>query len=200
MNRSELKSKAKESLGNGLFQTNWLTALLACVIVGAVTSVSAVTAVGPIIVLGPLTYGLSVFFLNQAKNGGAFSIQDLLAGFKDYFLDTFLLGLMTTIFVCLWSMLFVIPGFVKSYAYSMAYYIKVDHPDYDWRKCLDESKTITQGHKGELFLLDLSFIGWLIVGSLCFGLGLLWLTPYMTAARTQFYLELTAANAKTTEI
>ena len=67
------------------------------------------------------------------------------------------------------------------------YYVKIDHPDYDWRACLDESKRITMGHKGELFLLDLSFIGWAIVCVFTFGIGYLWLIPYMTATKAEYY-------------
>ena len=72
---------------------------------------------------------------------------------------------MTRLFTILWAMLFIVPGFVKSYSYSMAMYIKVDNPDYDWRKCIDESQRMMQGHKWDLFVLDLSFIGWLFVGA-----------------------------------
>ena len=90
-------------------------------------------------------------------------LAEIFEGFKADFVGNFLLGFLQSLFIALWSMLFVIPGIVKQYSWSMAYYVKIDHPDYDWRACLDESKRITMGHKGELFLLDLSFIGWAIV-------------------------------------
>ena len=90
-------------------------------------------------------------------------------------------------FIFLWSLLFVIPGIVKMYAYSMAYYIKLDHPDYGWKACIDESRQLMDGHKWEKFVLDLSFLGWIIVGSLCLGVGTLWVTPYMEATNAQFY-------------
>lgn len=73
------------------------------------------------------------------------------------------------------------------YAYSMAYYIKLDHPDYGWKACIDESRRLMDGHKWEKFVLDLSFLGWIIVGSLCLGVGTLWVTPYMEATNAQFY-------------
>ena len=98
-----------------------------------------------------------------------------------------LLQIVISIFVFLWSLLFVIPGIVKAYAYSMAYYIKLDHPDYGWKACIDESRRLMDGHKWEKFVLDLSFLGWIIVGSLCLGIGMLWVTPYMEAANAQFY-------------
>ena len=98
-----------------------------------------------------------------------------------------LLQIVISIFVFLWSLLFVIPGIVKMYAYSMAYYVKLDHPDYGWKACIDESRQLMDGHKWEKFVLDLSFLGWIIVGSLCLGVGTLWVTPYMEATNAQFY-------------
>ena len=79
-------------------------------------------------------------------------------GFQDDFGGTFLIGLMTSLFTFLWSLLFVIPGIVKMYAYSMAYYIKLDHPDYGWKACIDESRQLMDGHKWEKFVLDLMFL------------------------------------------
>ena len=69
----------------------------------------------------------------------------------------------------------------------MAYYIKADHPDYDWRACIKGSMELMRGHKWKLFILDLSFLGWYIVGSLCFGVGTLWVIPYHMEARAVFY-------------
>ena len=100
------------------------------------------------------------------------------------------MGLMSSLFVLLWSLLLLIPGIVKSYAYEMIYYIKADHPEYDWRACLKESQKMMKGHKGELFMLDLSFLGWYLVGALCLGIGDLWVIPYHEAAKAQFYLNL----------
>jgi uncharacterized membrane protein len=87
-------------------------------------------------------------------------------------------------------MLFVIPGIVKSYAYSMSYYVSLDHPEFSSTECIDESQRLMDGHKWELFCLDLSFIGWYILGSLCLGVGILWVYTYHEQARAQFYHEL----------
>ncbi len=77
----------------------------------------------------------------------------------------------------------------------MSFYIKADHPEYDWRQCINESKAMMYGHKWELFVLDLSFIGWMIVGALCLGIGTLWATAYQSAARAQFYESLKPVEA-----
>ena len=77
-------------------------------------------------------------------------------------------GLMMSLFTFLWSLLFVIPGIVKMYAYSMAYYIKLDHPDYGWKACIDESR--------RLMLADGDMsndVGTILYGSQAVQLGLI---------------------------
>lgn len=192
MNRAELKARAKSQLG-GIFEQNWLYAVLFVFIASALTGAASVVPVlGSLIVFGPMTYAISKMLIKLSRTGESPDLNNLFDGFKDDFGGTFLLGLLTTIFVMLWSMLFIIPGIVKSYAYSFAFYIKADHPDYDWQQCIEESKRLTQGHKGELFVLDLSFIGWVIVGSLCLGVGMLWVDPYMGLTKVNFYNDLVA--------
>lgn len=188
MSRKELRARARAQLGGKIFAESWLIAILVSIIVAAVTGVSnVVPVVGAIIVSGPLAYGMSKLFLKQARDNEKMDIAGVFDGFKEDFAGNLLLGLMQAIFIALWSMLFVIPGIVKSYAYSMAYFIKNDDPSKGWKQCIDESRAMMKGHKMQLFLLDLSFIGWIIVGSFCFGIGVLWVEAYMQAARAQFY-------------
>ena len=185
--RKQIKAKAKAQLGSNIFATNWLLALVVALIYGLILGAVSWTVVGVILLVGPLTFGISAMFLKQARDGQKMSVADLFAGFSSDFGGTVVLGLLEAVFVFLWSLLFVIPGIVKAYSYSMIFYIKADHPEYDWHQCFAESKRITKGHKGDLFVMDLSFLGWLIVGSLCFGIGTLWVEPYMMAARAQAY-------------
>ena len=191
MTRQQIKEMAKAQLGGKIFGNKWLIAVVVIVIQIALSQlVNFIPGVGQIAALlisGPITYGVSAMFLKQTRNGETMDIVDIFNGFKEDFSNTFLIGLMTFIFTILWSLLFVIPGIVKSYAYSMAMYVKVDHPDYDWKKCIDESQRMMSGHKGELFVLDLSFIGWMIVGAFCCGVGTFWVTAYMEASHAQFY-------------
>ncbi len=187
MTRSELKARAKQKLGGGLFQHNWLYAAVVTLIISALASISSAVVVGPLLITGPLTYGLSYLYLKQSRTGNKMEIAGIFEGFKADFVGNLILWLLQALFVWLWSLLFVIPGIVKQYSYSMAFYIKVDHPDYDWRACLNESKRITMGHKGELFMLDLSFIGWAFVCVFTFGIGYLWLIPYVNATKAEYY-------------
>ena len=191
MSNSELKLKAKAQLGCKLFSNAWLMALLVCVIVGAITTAAGtiVPALGATLVLGAISYGSESLFLRQARSGEPMEIGALFSGFSSNFGELFLLGFLSTLFAALWSLLLVIPGIVKSYSWALIYYVKVDHPEYDWKQCMNESAAMMRGYKMKLFLLDLSFIGWYIVGSMCLGIGTLWVVPYHMAAHAQFYVE-----------
>ena len=187
MSRQEIKSRAKSSLGKGIFSTGWLMAVLAVLIYSAINGILSYTIVGVLIDAGALSYGLVYAFLKNSRDGQPIEIGDLFSGFTHDFVGNLLLGLMVSIFTFLWTLLFIIPGIVKAYSYSMSFYIKVDHPEKGWKECIDESRKMMNGHKMDLFIQDLSFIGWMIVGSLCLGIGTLWVTAYMQAARAQFY-------------
>lgn len=196
MSRQEIKAAAKAQLGGKIFGNGWMMALLVCLIMYAITYAASMLVIGAIIVAGPLTYGLCFLFLKQYRDGEKMRIGDIFSGFSTDFGQTFLIGLMTGIFTFLWGLLLFVPGIIKWYAYSAAYYIKADNPDYSWRECIDASRELMRGHKWDRFMLDLSFIGWYIVGSLCLGIGTLWVMPYHTAAQTIFYDELVAAQIR----
>lgn len=189
MTSEQLRARAREQLGGGIFVSTWLMAGVVCLIVGAASGLagSIIPGLGSLIVVGPLSYGMSYVFLNHERSRQPINITDVFKAFNSEFVEHFLLGLMIYIFTFLWSLLFVIPGIVKTYAYAMAYYIKIDNPTMGWKECIDESQRMMEGHKMELFILDLSFIGWIILSSLIWGIGFFWVAPYMVAARTQFY-------------
>ena len=194
MSNSELRAKAREQLKGNIFGETWLLALVVCLIEGAILSALSFTAIGVILVSGALSVGVSGLFLSLARGKESVDIGDMFQGFSTNFGDNLLLGLLSTLFIALWSLLFVIPGIVKSYSYAMCFYIKNDHPEYDWKQCIDGSREMMVGHKWKLFCLDLSFIGWYIVGVLCLGIGTLWVVPYHEAARANFY-EALVSNA-----
>lgn len=189
MDRAELKARARAQLGGGIFQNLWMMGLAVCLLIGLLESAATtiLPAIGALIVIGPLEYGQAYIFLKQARDRQPVQLGDMFRGCQDDFGGTFLIGFLSQLFVALWSLLFLIPGIVKSYAYSMAYYVKLDHPDYGWKACIDESRRLMDGHKWEKFVLDLSFLGWILVGVLCLGVGTLWVTPYMAATEAQFY-------------
>ena len=186
----ECKQRAKAALGGKIFGNVWLFAVLVIVLNAAIEAGAGVVipGFGIFIIMGPISYGVSYIFLKNARRGGGeIDLTDLFRGFKDDFGGTLLIGLMSSLFTALWALLLIVPGIVKAYGYSMAYYIKIDHPDYDWRTCLSESQRMMKGHKMERFLMDLSFIGWGIVGALCLGVGGFWVGAWMYASEAEFY-------------
>lgn len=140
------------------------------------------------ILTGPVTLGISGFFLKLIRNNNP-EVGDIFSGFK-YFLKSFWLNFLTTVFITLWSLLLIIPGIIAAYRYSMAYYIMADNPELTASEALTQSKYMMAGHKFELFVLQFSFLGWFILGILTFGLALLWVNPYYEATKANFYQDL----------
>ena len=186
---SELRARAREQLGGNIFGKTWLMALLVLLIGSAIVGLGSTFVVVGFLLHGLIMVGVAGIFLSLKRRGSEIELGDMFNGTKQL-TDNLLLGLMYNLFIMLWTMLFVIPGIVKSYAYRMAYYIKNDHPEYNWQQCIDESRKMMNGHKWRLFTLDFSFIGWMILGSLCFGVGTLWVNAYMKAAEANFYMDM----------
>jgi hypothetical protein len=90
----------------------------------------------------------------------------------------------------LWFLLLIIPGIVKTYAYSQVPYILADNPNIGYRRAVELSKQMTAGHKFNMFVLDLSFLGWYLLGLLALGVGTLFVMPYDNATKAELYLEL----------
>lgn len=96
-------------------------------------------------------------------------------------------GLWQLLWTFLWSLLFIIPGIVKYYAYSQMFWLLAEFPNLSVTKSMKISKEITNGHKGDLFIMDLSFLGWAILASIPAFIGWLWLMPYILMSKTNAY-------------
>ena len=116
------------------------------------------------------------------------------------FLPTLLNSFLTTFFEFMWILLLVIPGIIKSLSYSMAPYILKDMLDAgkepEPTEAITKSKELMNGHKWELFVFNLSFIGWSILAGLSLWIGLLWLVPYYRTAHAEFYRTLAGDQFK----
>ena len=188
---AELRRRARYTLGNSLFSSTFLYAILAYIIVSAITGASVYTVVGFFIVSGPMMVGLAYYFLRMVRRGGqTVEIGELFVGFKQGMSNNVVTFLLKMLYIYLWSLLLFIPGIVKSYSYAMTDYILADHPEYTATQAINESRRMMDGNKMRLFMLDLSFIGWFVVGCLTFGIGFAWVMPYMMTAKTHFYEEI----------
>jgi uncharacterized membrane protein len=182
MNRRELKTLARESL-----KDNWGIAIGAMLLYMLVTYILGATGIGSFF-LGFIVAGYYAVNLNLIRTKTA-KIEDLFSGCKN-FVTNFVAYLLMQVFIALWSLLFFIPGIVKSYSYAMTMYILNDHPEMSASEAITESRKMMNGHKAELFVLHLSFLGWIILSSFTFGILLLYVMPYMQATSAAFYEKL----------
>lgn len=184
----------------------WVTFLLICLIAslisGACGSISTFSRSNEIIgavfsvigfivsalVGGPLELGVSACFLKLVR-GQHVEIGNMFDGFKN-FVKGFVLQLINSIFIALWTLLFIIPGIIKAYSYSMSFYILSDNPEMEANAARKKSMEMMHGYKWRLFCLDFSFIGWYILCILTLGILTLWVVPYHNAARAEFYQNL----------
>ena len=104
--------------------------------------------------------------------------------------------LLMSLYIILWSLLLYIPGIIKSYSYSQTLYIRAENPNISPSRAIELSKIIMDGHKGQLFYLHLSFIGWFILSGLTWNiLGIVYVIPYFSAALAFAYEEVKADAA-----
>lgn len=140
-----------------------------------------------IFVFGVMNIGGRRFFINNRYGNG--QLNDLFAYFKDgNYLEHVWTMFALKLQVALWSLLLVVPGIIKGYEYYMVPYIAAENPGMKKKEVFALSRQITTGHKWELFVFDLSFLGWGILSALTANiLGVLYVFPYKKAAGAEVY-------------
>lgn len=213
--RADLKSAAKNQLTG-----NWGSAIgamvLVCVVIGLAASIFTVIAdygvkVGSAVAVSlsslgslavavlalPLTFGVYQFYLALVRRQTV-SATTPFYGYRRFAPSVILLVLMQ-VFIFLWSLLLLIPGIIKSFSYAMCPYILADDEDIAPLDAITKSREMMNGHKAEFFVLQLSFIPWLLLVGITFGIAALYVTPYMQATNANFYLALKAEAASPDE-
>ena len=203
---SGVKADAKEILKqtytdeNGkAYRNYWYNFLFGLIMVLATSAlISIITAIIPgagtlavtIFFANPLTVSYGLFVLWQAR--GIIRIKDafLFPTENGNYLPIVAATGMMTLFIFLWSLLFVIPGIIKAYAYRMVPFLLAENPNLDWKRALELSKQMTAGEKGNMFFLDLSFIGYFLLCAITCGLGTFFLLPYYQTTMCEVYLHL----------
>lgn len=183
MSRTELKNRAKQSL-NG----NWGAAIIGLLVYGVIVSLLSSTGIGSF-VTGLVAVGYISLYLGvmRGMNPG---FEGCISAITENIGTKFIATLLVSLYTFLWSLLFIIPGIVKSYSYAMTPYILLDRPELSPTEAIKESEKMMNGHKMDLFILDLSFIGWILLSMLTCGVLILYVEPYMMATKAAFYLEL----------
>jgi uncharacterized membrane protein len=188
----ELRARARGQL-QGKWTNPVVVTLIFLVIFILVSYIPVVGSGLTLILSGPFYLGISQYFLNF-KRGNNPKIEDLFSGFN-HLGSSIALYFVTVIFILLWSLLLIIPGIVAGIRYSMAFYVLCDHPDMGAMNALNTSKDLMKENKMQLLLLGLSFWGWAVCCVFTFGIGFLWLIPYVTLSIVNFYEEARTAQA-----
>jgi uncharacterized membrane protein len=147
------------------------------------------TFFGALLLAPPLAVGYSYFCLKIFR-GEKGEIGELFQGFQNF--GKSVGGMLWMyLFICLWSMLFWIPGIIKALSYFMTPYILAECPNVKAKEALKLSMRMTQGHKGDIFVMGLSFIGWMILSGMTAGiLYIVYVGPYMNTSFAGLYEEL----------
>lgn len=160
---------------------------VAAAIAGALTLVIVVSLLLKIFVFNPLEVGCLRFFRDNVTEPPA-ELGCIGEGFKNY-MHTFITLFLQDLFVTLWTLLLIIPGFIKAYSYRLVPYLLSDRPDLSPTETLRLSSDLMRGHKWHAFCYDLSFIGWYILTALTLGLvGLFYAGPYKDSSDAALYL------------
>ena len=189
---TEKKSAYYKGVAKSNLQNNWGTAILVCLIITAISAlIGIIPVVGTIvaaIIAGPLTVAELRYFSalhrkQQPTIGTAFT------DFGKEFWGKVGVYLLESLYVLLWTLLFIIPGIIKGYSYATTMFLKSKNPEIKAKEAIALSQKIMDGKKAKLFFLDLSFIGWLILSIFTLGIALIYVIPYMNASRVAFYEE-----------
>jgi len=183
MTSKDYRRRAEEKI-NPFITNAVIIYLIFFVIMSAVSG----TFIGALILSGPLSLGL-IKFIKATYNKEKADLGILFKGFEN-FVQAMVLWLLKSVFVFLWSLLLFVPGVIKAFAYSMSMYILEEDPTMDPMLVLKKSADMMKGHKWALFCLYFSYIGWIILSILTFGILFLWVKPKMDMAHYEFYLDL----------
>ena len=184
MNRAELKAAAKAQI-KGHIGILFLISLVVALIGSLLNAIPAIGSIASMLITPALSLSVVRIYLNLTK-GVSPKVADSFGAVGDFwcaFKVNFFVGLFTS----LWSLLLYIPGIIKALSYSMALYILAENPDMPALEAIDRSKKMMDGHKMDLFVLYLSFIGWGLLCGITFGIAAIWVIPYMQATMTNAY-------------
>ena len=165
-------------------------ALAALAIVASISIFAVITAFAfKIFVSNPYEVGLKTFFLKNHDIEKP-KFKDAFATFKDNYVNVCKVIFIKDLVITLFTLLLIVPGLIKIYELRMVEYILAEDHSVSYREAALRSKEMMMGNKWAAFVLDLSFIGWQILGGILFPVALLWSNPYIYQTDAELYLEL----------
>lgn len=149
-----------------------------------------------VFLINPLFVGIIRFYICNSR--GHSTLQDILP--KSNYSQVVIGMLLKDVFIFLWSCLFLAPGIVKLYEYSMVPYLFADRPELSWREVFRESRRLMKGNKMDTFVLELSFVGWMVLAFCTCGIAaVFWVNAYVFATGAELYLFLSQKNEHTAQ-
>lgn len=155
-------------------------------IVGIVIMAFLVNVLISIFVWNPLSVGCIKYFID-CRYGNA-ELKDILFVFRNNYVNVCVNIFLKQLFTFLWCLLLIVPGIVKAYEYMMVPYLLAENPDMSREEVFAMSKRMMDGNKWNAFVLDLSFIGWMILGALTLNIvNVLYTNPYRYLTSAELY-------------
>ena len=172
---------------SGYFAAIWNNDSLAALdALNSVKSTSFITSIVSMIISAILEVATVGVYIKMSRSPEPVAFSDFIEGFNNWARAT-LGALWQYLWVFLWTLLFIIPGIIKTIAYSQMYYIIAEYKDVSVTKAMRISIEITKGHKWDLFVMYLSFLGWEILAAFTLGILNLWLLPYINMTYINAY-------------
>ncbi len=187
LDNNEIRARAREYLTGKWGVLAWIVFIYS-ILSGVLGYIPGVGILASLLINGPMTLSLALIFLRVTR-GEEIKIEMLFEGFNN-FARSFLTALLMIIFVFLWTLLLIVPGIIASLAYSMSFFILAENPEISAIDALKQSKAMMSGHKTELMMLYVSFLGWCLLGVLTFGIAFFWINSYIQTSMAIFYQEL----------
>jgi len=136
----------------------------------------------------PLSIGLSKYFLVNRRNPEDNTPLNLFDTFRSgNYLNGVVVVFLQNLFIFLHFLLLIIPGIIKVFKYYMVSFIMADHPDMHYKDAFALSTEMTDGHKMNIFVLELSFLGWYLLSALTLGLATPLVSTYRKATIAELY-------------
>lgn len=154
--------------------------------VAAIAGLLAAAAFG-VLVGNVIRVGKCSYFMKQTAGVTETGVGELFSAFTRRYGNTVAVMLVRDIQIFLWTLLLIIPGIIKNYEYYMVPYLLAENPDMAWRDAKELSCRMMDGNKFAVWVLEISFLGWDILGSLLCGVGQVFVAPYKEATYAELY-------------
>lgn len=184
MTRAELKSAAKEQI-KGKIGILFVMFLIIFAIAFVCAFIPLIGGIASFIITPSFSLSLCMVYLKLTKKE-EISVGNVFDGFNNTGRALWL-NIIVSFFTFLWILLLIVPGIIKQYSYSMSFYILADNPELTAREALSKSKEMMNGHKWDLFVLQLSFFWWSLLVGVTFGIASIYVIPYISATTANFY-------------